>query len=168
MFETHVGALQDESSAAYLRPETAQGIFINFRTSPSSRASRRRHRTSKSFRNDHAGQLPLPRPRVRADGDGVLRAARGRDAVVQYWLTSGTWHRNLGLREENLRLREHDETERSHYSSATSDIAYLYPIGWQELGESPIAASSTSRSTRSTRARNSSGSTPTATATRRT
>jgi glycyl-tRNA synthetase len=52
----------------------------------------------------------------------------------EYWLEQRLdWHRGLGLRDENLRLREHDETERSHYSSATSDIEYLYPIGWQEL-----------------------------------
>jgi glycyl-tRNA synthetase len=52
----------------------------------------------------------------------------------EYWLDQRlSWHRGLGLRESNLRLREHDEAERSHYSSATSDIEYLYPIGWQEL-----------------------------------
>src|SRR2546427_64147 len=52
----------------------------------------------------------------------------------EYWLERRlAWHRSLGLRDENLRVREHDEAERSHYSSATSDIEYLYPIGWQEL-----------------------------------
>ena len=52
----------------------------------------------------------------------------------EYWIEQRLgWHRGLGLREENLRVREHDEAERSHYSSATSDIEYLYPIGWQEL-----------------------------------
>jgi glycyl-tRNA synthetase len=52
----------------------------------------------------------------------------------EYWLEQRlAWHRSLGLRESNLRVREHDEAERSHYSSATSDIEYLYPIGWQEL-----------------------------------
>ena len=52
----------------------------------------------------------------------------------EYWLDQRLgWHRSLGLREVNLRVREHDEAERSHYSSATSDIEYLYPIGWQEL-----------------------------------
>jgi glycyl-tRNA synthetase len=52
----------------------------------------------------------------------------------EYWLEQRLgWHRGLGLREQNLRVREHSENERSHYSSATSDIEYLYPIGWQEL-----------------------------------
>jgi glycyl-tRNA synthetase len=52
----------------------------------------------------------------------------------EYWLEQRlAWHRSLGLQESNLRVRAHDEAERSHYSSATSDIEYLYPIGWQEL-----------------------------------
>ena len=52
----------------------------------------------------------------------------------EYWIEQRLgWHRSLGLRDENLRVREHDENERSHYSSATSDIEYLYPIGWGEL-----------------------------------
>ncbi len=60
--------------------------------------------------------------------------AEAERAGTSYWIAERlAWHRGLGLREENLRVREHDAQERSHYSSATSDIEYLYPIGWQEL-----------------------------------
>ena len=139
MFQTHVGALEGEGSLAYLRPETAQGIFINFKNVL--QIARRKPpfgiaQIGKSFRNEITpGQLPLPRPRVRADGDGVLRpAGRGREVVPllgRRALCAGT--SNLGLRESHLRERVHGAEERSHYSSATTDIEYLYPIGWSEL-----------------------------------
>jgi glycyl-tRNA synthetase len=138
MFETHVGALQDESSAAYLRPETAQGIFINFKNV--SQLARRKPpfgiaQVGKSFRNEITPGNFLFRVREFEQMEMEFFVPPA-DATrwFEYWLDQRlTWHRSLGLREENLRLREHDETERSHYSSATSDIEYLYPIGWQEL-----------------------------------
>jgi glycyl-tRNA synthetase len=138
MFETHVGALQDESSAAYLRPETAQGIFINFKNV--AQLARRKPpfgiaQVGKSFRNEITPGNFLFRVREFEQMEMEFFVPPA-DATqwFEYWLDQRlTWHRNLGLREENLRLREHDEGERSHYSSATSDIEYLYPIGWQEL-----------------------------------
>jgi glycyl-tRNA synthetase len=138
MFETHVGALQDESSAAYLRPETAQGIFINFKNV--AQLARRKPpfgiaQVGKSFRNEITPGNFLFRVREFEQMEMEFFVPPA-DATqwFEYWLDQRlTWHRSLGLREENLRLREHDETERSHYSSATSDIEYLYPIGWQEL-----------------------------------
>jgi len=138
MFETHVGALQDESSAAYLRPETAQGIFINFKNV--SQLARRKPpfgiaQFGKAFRNEIT------------PGNFLFRVREFELMEVEffvppvdapkwhtYWIDQRLdWHRDLGLREENLRVREHSADERSHYSSATSDIEYLYPIGWQEL-----------------------------------
>jgi glycyl-tRNA synthetase len=138
MFETHVGALQDESSAAYLRPETAQGIFINFKNV--AQLARRKPpfgiaQVGKSFRNEIT------------PGNFLFRVREFEQMEMEffvppvdstkwhaYWIEQRLcWHRSLGLREENLRVREHDEDERSHYSTATSDIEYLYPIGWQEL-----------------------------------
>jgi len=138
MFETHVGALQDESSAAYLRPETAQGIFINFKNV--SQLARRKPpfgiaQFGKAFRNEIT------------PGNFLFRVREFELMEVEffvppvdapkwhtYWIDQRLdWHRGLGLREENLRVREHSADERSHYSSATSDIEYLYPIGWQEL-----------------------------------
>jgi glycyl-tRNA synthetase len=138
MFETHVGALRDESSAAYLRPETAQGIFINFKNV--AQLARRKPpfgiaQVGKSFRNEITPGNFLFRVREFEQMEMEFFVPPA-DATqwFEYWLDQRlTWHRSLGLREENLRLREHDEAERSHYSSATSDIEYLYPIGWQEL-----------------------------------
>jgi glycyl-tRNA synthetase len=138
MFETHVGALQDESSAAYLRPETAQGIFINFKNV--AQLARRKPpfgiaQVGKSFRNEITPGNFLFRVREFEQMEMEFFVPPA-DATqwFEYWLEQRlAWHRGLGLREENLRLREHDEAERSHYSSATSDIEYLYPIGWQEL-----------------------------------
>jgi len=138
MFETHVGALQDESSAAYLRPETAQGIFINFKNV--AQLARRKPpfgiaQVGKSFRNEITPGNFLFRVREFEQMEMEFFVPPD-DATTwfEYWLEQRfSWHRSLGLREENLRVREHDEKERSHYSSATSDIEYLYPIGWQEL-----------------------------------
>jgi len=138
MFETHVGALQDESSAAYLRPETAQGIFINFKNV--AQLARRKPpfgiaQVGKSFRNEITPGNFLFRVREFEQMEMEFFVPPA-DATqwFEYWLDQRlTWHRSLGLREENLRLRKHDEAERSHYSTATSDIEYLYPIGWQEL-----------------------------------
>jgi glycyl-tRNA synthetase len=138
MFETHVGALQDESSAAYLRPETAQGIFINFKNV--AQLARRKPpfgiaQVGKSFRNEITPGNFLFRVREFEQMEMEFFVPPA-DATTwfEYWLDQRLgWHRSLGLRDENLRVREHDEAERSHYSTATSDIEYLYPIGWQEL-----------------------------------
>ena len=138
MFETHVGALQDESSAAYLRPETAQGIVINFKNV--AQLARRKPpfgiaQVGKSFRNEITPGNFLFRVREfeQMEMEFFVPPVDSTE-WHEYWLEQRlSWHRGLGLRDENLRLREHDESERSHYSSATSDIEYLYPIGWQEL-----------------------------------
>jgi glycyl-tRNA synthetase len=138
MFQTHVGALQEESSAAYLRPETAQGIFINFKNV--SQLARRKPpfgiaQFGKAFRNEITPGNFLFRVRE-FELMEVEFFVPPVDAPKwhEYWIEQRlAWHRSLGLREQNLRVREHDESERSHYSSATSDIEYLYPIGWGEL-----------------------------------
>ena len=138
MFETHVGALKDESSIAYLRPETAQGIFVNFKNV--SQLARRKPpfgiaQVGKSFRNEITPGNFLFRVREfeQMEMEFFVPPAEATE-WFEYWLEQRVaWHRGLGLREVNLRVREHDEAERSHYSSATSDIEYLYPIGWQEL-----------------------------------
>ena len=138
MFETHVGALSDESSAAYLRPETAQGIFINFKNV--AQLARRKPpfgiaQVGKSFRNEITPGNFLFRVREfeQMEMEFFVPPADATE-WYGYWLDQRLgWHRSLGLRDENLRVREHGEQERSHYSSATSDIEYLYPIGWQEL-----------------------------------
>jgi glycyl-tRNA synthetase len=138
MFETQVGAMQDEASTAYLRPETAQGIFINFKNVL--QLARRKPpfgiaQTGKSFRNEITpGNFLF---RVREFEQMEMEFFVPPDDAEQwyrYWIEERlNWHRGLGLRDENLRVREHSAEERSHYSSGTSDIEYLYPIGWQEL-----------------------------------
>ena len=138
MFETHVGALQDESSAAFLRPETAQGIFINFKNV--AQLARRKPpfgiaQVGKSFRNEITPGNFLFRVREFEQMEMEFFVPPTDAAEwFEYWLDQRlAWHRGLGLSESNLRLREHSADERSHYSTATSDIEYLYPIGWQEL-----------------------------------
>ena len=138
MFQTQVGAMQDGSSAAYLRPETAQGIFINFKNVL--QIARRKPpfgiaQIGKSFRNEITpGNFLF---RVREFEQMEMEYFVPPDEAEQwyrYWIEERLqWHLDLGLRRSQLRVREHDEAERSHYSSGTSDIEYLYPIGWQEL-----------------------------------
>ena len=93
-----------------------------------------RHRADRQVlsQRDHARQLHLPHARVRADGDGVLRAARPRrQQWFEHWLEQRLdWYTDLGIRPDHLQLRAHDADELSHYSSGTSDVEYLFPIGW--------------------------------------
>jgi glycyl-tRNA synthetase len=138
MFQTQVGALQDGSSTAYLRPETAQGIFINFKNVL--QIARRKPpfgiaQVGKSFRNEITpGNFLF---RVREFEQMEMEYFVPPDEAEEwyrYWIGQRLqWYLDLGLRRSRLRVREHDATERSHYSSGTSDIEYLYPIGWQEL-----------------------------------
>jgi glycyl-tRNA synthetase len=138
MFETHVGALQDESSTAYLRPETAQGIFVNFKNV--AQLARRKPpfgiaQIGKSFRNEITPGNFLFRLREfeQMEMEFFVAPAEAGEWYA-YWIEARRrWYLDLGLRDENLRVREHSAEERSHYSLATSDLEYLYPIGWQEL-----------------------------------
>jgi glycyl-tRNA synthetase len=139
MFETQVGALQDGSSTAYLRPETAQGIFINFKNV--AQLARRKppfgiaQIGGKTFRNEITPGNFLFRLREFEQMEMEFFVPPDEaEEWHRYWIDARRrWYLELGLREENLRVREHGEDERSHYSLATSDLEYLYPIGWQEL-----------------------------------
>src|SRR4051794_27928650 len=136
MFETHVGALQGEASAAYLRPETAQGIFINFKNV--AQLARRKPpfgiaQFGKAFRNEITPGNFLFRVRE-FELMEVEFFVPPTDAPewFEYWLEQRFgWHRSLGLREENLRVREHSENERPHYSPATGGIGNPHPNGRQ-------------------------------------
>jgi glycyl-tRNA synthetase len=138
MFQTHVGALEDESSVAYLRPETAQGIFINFKNVL--QLARRKPpfgiaQVGKSFRNEITPGNFLFRVREfeQMEMEFFVPPSEASD-WHRYWIEQRfSWYLRYGLRESQLRVREHSAEERSHYSLATSDIEYLYPIGWQEL-----------------------------------
>jgi len=138
MFQTQVGALEGESSVAYLRPETAQGIFVNFKNVL--QIARRKPpfgiaQVGKSFRNEITPGNFLFRMREFEQMEMEYFVPPGEaHEWFHYWVEERfRWYLNLGLRESHLRKREHEASERSHYSSATTDLEYLYPIGWSEL-----------------------------------
>jgi glycyl-tRNA synthetase len=138
MFETHVGAVVDDASVAYLRPETAQGIFVNFKNVTSSLRVKPPFgiaQIGKSFRNEITPGNFLFRVREFEQMEMEFFVPPA-DAPQwhDYWIEERrNWHIRLGLRESHVRVRKHEGEELSHYSQATSDIEYLFPIGWQEL-----------------------------------
>jgi glycyl-tRNA synthetase len=138
MFETTVGPVKEEGSTVYLRPETAQGIFLNFKNYL--QFSRKKPpfgiaQIGKSFRNEIT------------PGNFIFRMREFEQMEMEYfvppdqaerwfehWLEQRMkWYIALGLRPDHLQLRAHAQDELSHYSSATSDVEYLFPIGWSEL-----------------------------------
>src|SRR2546421_4301120 len=138
MFETTVGPIQDEGSRAYLRPETAQGIFINFKNVL--QLARRRPpfgiaQIGKSFRNEITPGNFLFRVREfeQMEMEYFVPPSEA-EQWYRYWIDERlNWYLRYGLRRSRLRVREHGPEERSHYSQGTSDIEYEYPIGWSEL-----------------------------------
>jgi glycyl-tRNA synthetase len=138
MFETTVGAVKEEGATVYLRPETAQGIFLNFRSYL--QFSRKKPpfgiaQIGKSFRNEITPGNFIFRTREfeQMEMEFFVHPSEA-EKWFGHWLEQRmNWYLRLGLRADHLRLRAHDTDELSHYSSATSDIEYLFPIGWQEL-----------------------------------
>jgi glycyl-tRNA synthetase len=138
MFETTVGPVKEEGSTVYLRPETAQGIFLNFKNYL--QFSRKKPpfgiaQIGKSFRNEITPGNFIFRTREfeQMEMEFFVPPAEAQQ-WFEHWLAQRwEWWVRLGLREDHLRLRPHDADELSHYSSATSDVEYLFPIGWQEL-----------------------------------
>jgi glycyl-tRNA synthetase len=138
MFETTVGPVKDSGSAAYLRPETAQGIFINFKNVL--QFSRKKPpfgiaQVGKSFRNEITPGNFVFRTREfeQMEMEFFVPPAEG-ERWYEFWKAERRrWYEDLGLRPDRLRLREHAADELSHYSSGTADVEYLFPIGWSEL-----------------------------------
>jgi len=138
MFETHVGAMRDSSSIAYLRPETAQGIFINFKNYL--QFSRKKPpfgiaQVGKSFRNEITPGNFIFRTREfeQMEMEFFVPPAEAQQ-WYEHWKTERfTWYTDLGIRPDHLQMREHEQDELSHYSSGTADVEYLFPIGWSEL-----------------------------------
>ncbi|MDX6617020.1 MAG: glycyl-tRNA synthetase [Solirubrobacterales bacterium] len=138
MFETHVGPVADEGSVAYLRPETAQGIFINFKNVL--QFARKKPpfgiaQIGKSFRNEITTGNFIFRTREfeQMEMEFFVPPAEA-PKWHEYWLEQRmSWYTDLGIRPDNLHLRPHDDDELSHYSSATSDIEYRFPMGFSEL-----------------------------------
>jgi glycyl-tRNA synthetase len=138
MLETSIGAVEETGSTAYLRPETAQGIFVNFKNVL--QLARRRPpfgiaQIGKSFRNEITPGNFLFRTREfeQMEMEFFVPPAEADD-WFRYWIEERrAWYLRYGLRGSHLRVRPHGEEELSHYSRATSDIEYLFPIGWSEL-----------------------------------
>jgi glycyl-tRNA synthetase len=138
MFETNMGPVKEEGSTVYLRPETAQGIFVNFKNVL--QFSRKKPpfgiaQVGKSFRNEITPQNFIFRTREFEQMEIEYfvpppEAPTWYDRWRQWRLD---WYIELGIRPDHLQMREHGQDELSHYSSATSDIEYLFPMGWSEL-----------------------------------
>lgn len=138
MFKTFQGVTEDSSAEIYLRPETAQGIFVNFKSVQ--RAARKKlpfgiAQVGKSFRNEIT------------PGNFIFRTREFEQMELEFFCKPGTelewfgyWKqycadflKNLGIKDESMRLRDHDPEELSHYSNATTDIEFKFPFGWGEL-----------------------------------
>ena len=138
MFKTFQGVTEDSKSELYLRPETAQGIFVNFANIQ--RTSRKKvpfgvGQIGKSFRNEITPGNFIFRVREFEQMDLEFFCKPGTDLEwFQYWRSyCKDFLLTLGLKEENLRLRDHDPEELCFYSKATTDFEYLFPFGWGEL-----------------------------------
>ncbi len=138
MFKTFQGVTEDAKNELYLRPETAQGIFVNFQNVQ--RTTRRKVpfgvcQIGKSFRNEIT------------PGNFIFRTREFEQMELEFFCKPGTeldwfaywkdychkWLLSLGIKDENLRLRDHEQEELSHYSNATTDFEFLFPFGWGEL-----------------------------------
>ena len=140
MLKTYLGPIEDESGLHYLRPETAQGIFVNFLNVMT--ASRKKPpfgigQIGKSFRNEITPGNFIFRTREFEQMEMQFFVEPGTDAEWhQYWIDNRkAWYVDLGIKEENLRLREHSPDELSHYSSRTVDIEYRFGFQGSEWGE---------------------------------
>ena len=138
MFKTFMGPVEEDAAVAYLRPETAQGIFVNFDNVLQSMRIKLPFgiaQIGKSFRNEIT------------PGNFTFRSREFEQMEIEFFVMPGTdeewhqkwlderfaWYPKYGIRKENLRLREHDKDELAHYAKRTADIEYLFPIGWSEL-----------------------------------
>jgi len=138
MFKTNMGPLEDAGAQVYLRPETAQGIFVNFQnvvTSTRKKLPFGIAQVGKAFRNEIT------------PGNFTFRTREFEQMEIEYFVKPGTddewfehwvqqrfdWYLALGIKKENLRLRPHDPDELAHYARGCTDVEYLFPIGWSEL-----------------------------------
>ncbi|MBR2832240.1 MAG: glycine--tRNA ligase [Oscillospiraceae bacterium] len=138
MFKTFQGVTEDSASQIYLRPETAQGIFVNFKNVQ--RTTRRKIpfgvcQVGKSFRNEITPGNFTFRTREFEQMELEFFCKPGTDLEwFDYWRSfCHEWLLALGMKDENLRLRDHEKEELSHYSNATTDFEFMFPFGWGEL-----------------------------------
>jgi len=138
MFKTYQGVTEDTAALVYMRPETAQGMFVNFKNIQ--RTTRRKipfgiAQMGKSFRNEITPGNFIFRTREFEQMELEFFCKPGTDLEwFDYWRSfCRDWLLSLGMREESLRLRDHAKEELSHYSRATTDFEFLFPFGWGEL-----------------------------------
>jgi len=138
MFKTYVGPVEDDASVAYLRPETAQGIFVNFKNVQTTTRKKPPFgiaQIGKSFRNEITPGNFIFRTREFEQMEMEFFVPP-EDAArwYEYWVAERyRWFIELGIPESSLRIRPHDPEELSHYSAGTSDLEFAYPWGWGEL-----------------------------------
>lgn len=139
MFRTHVGPIEDEGSVAYFRPETAQGIFLNFKNvlhTTNQKVPFGIAQIGKSYRNEITSGNFIFRDREFDQMEMEFFVRPGSDDQWwEYWKDQRFrwWTEELGIQRENLRMRNHQPSELSHYSKQTADIEYSYPFGVKEL-----------------------------------
>ena len=138
MFKTSMGPVEEEASTVYLRPETAQGIFVNFEnviTTSRKRLPLGIAQTGKSFRNEITPGNFIFRTREFEHMELEYFVKPGTDETwLDYWVKERfDWYLKLGIEKENLRLRQHGKDELAHYAKGCYDIEYLFPMGWSEL-----------------------------------
>ena len=138
MFKTFIGVTEDSTSTVYLRPETAQGIFVNFKNVQ--RTTRKKvpfgiGQIGKSFRNEITPGNFIFRIREFEQMELEFFCKPGTDLEwFNYWKNfCHNWLLELGMKDENLKLRDHDKEELCFYSKATTDFEFLFPFGWGEL-----------------------------------
>jgi len=138
MFKTFAGPVEEEAATAYLRPETAQGIFVNFANVVDTTRKRLPFgvaQMGKAFRNEIT------------TGNFIFRCREFEQMEIEYFVKPGSdeqwfkywveqrfnWYTSLGIKKDNLRLREHEKKDLAHYARSCTDIEYLFPMGWSEL-----------------------------------
>jgi glycyl-tRNA synthetase len=138
MFKTFMGPVEDSSAVVYMRPETAQGIFVNFLNVQ--QASRLKPpfgiaQIGKSFRNEITPGNFTYRTREFEQMEMEFFCMPGTDPEwYDYWRNARlSWYHKLGIKKDNLRLRDHAQDELAHYAKACCDVEYMFPFGWSEL-----------------------------------
>ena len=138
MFETNIGPVQNENSSVYLRPETAQGIFVNFENVQRTMRAKLPFgiaNIGKSFRNEITpGQFIFRTREFEQMEIEYFCKKENENEWFDFWVNKRLdWYKRIGIPEEKLRLREHEKNELAHYASKTVDIEFDYPWGWGEL-----------------------------------
>ena len=138
MFKTFMGPIEEEANVVYLRPETAQGMFVNFQNVLNTTRKRLPigiAQIGKAFRNEITTGNFIFRSREFEQMEIEFFVKPGTDEEwFNYWLQERlNWYLKLGMKKENLQLRQHAKSELAHYARACYDIDYLFPMGWSEL-----------------------------------